>query len=296
MADAQFLSGDLTSLLEALPRGQLVEITRRAAVGAFGATCRKLLGNTSLADFVKSIFPGIPDEQIPGVTREMALCAIRNTCWPQLLSLPGEWHVKVRCLNPVRAQALRERKGPAIIAFWHHGATHMVSLGLQTIGVPAVVIGAFMPGGWFKRTVSPDMKFVLSGDARQSAVALKMALDRLKQGGAVAVAVDGSSGPGSIEVPFMGRKFPIARGMAVLARLTGAPIIPALATWIGKDWSIDFRIYEALSLPPLNLMSAEDWERAAVNTTVKHFEKVVRTFPGQSRLEQLVRLNMFPRL
>lgn len=296
MADAQFLSGDLTSLLEALPRGQLVEITRRAAIGAFGATCRKLLGNTSLADFVKSIFPQIPDAQIPAVTEEMALCAIRNTCWPQLLSLPGEWHVKVRCLNPVRARALRERKGPAIIAFWHHGATHMVSLGLQTIKVPAVVIGAFMPGGWFKRAVSADMKFVLSGDARQSTIALKMALDRLRQGGAVAVAVDGSSGPGQIEVPFLGRRFPIARGMAVLARLTGAQIIPVLASWIGKEWSIDFRIYEALPLPPLDSLSADDWEREVVTTTVKHFEKVVCTFPGQSRLEQLARLNMFPLL
>jgi lauroyl/myristoyl acyltransferase len=296
MADEPPLSQDLATVLEELPRGHLVEITRRAAVGSFGAMCRGLLGDTSVEDFLKSLFPELSDAQIPAVIKELALCSIRNTCWPQLLSLPGEWKVRTRCLTPKKAQSLRERKGPAIIAFWHHGATHMVSLGLHAIGVPALVIGARMPGGWFRRTVSGDMRFVMSGDARQSAVALKAALDRLRKGGVVVAAVDGSSGKERIELPFLGRKVLVAKGVAVLARLTGAQIIPALATWRDKSWSFDFRIYDPLPLPSLTSMKTDDWDSEVITMAVRHFEGVVRTFPGQCRLEKVASLLKCPRV
>jgi lauroyl/myristoyl acyltransferase len=294
MADEPPLINDLAIILEELPRGHLVEITRRAAGGSFGAMCRALLGETSLEDFLRSLFPELTDAQIPLVAKETALCAIRNTCWPQLLSLPGEWKVHTRCLNARRAAALREKMGPAIIAFWHHGATHMVSLGLHSIGVPAVVLGARMPGGWFQRTVSRDMRFAMTGDARQSTLALKVSLDRLRKGGVVVAAVDGSSGQDRIEVPFLGRKVPVAKGLAVLARLTGARVIPVLATWGEKNWTIDFRIYDALPLPPLASMKTEDWDREVITIAVKHFEGVVRAFPGQCRLEQVTRLLKYP--
>ncbi len=289
MTEEQLLSRALTTTLGALPNAQLVEITRRAALGSFEAACRGLLRGTPLADVMKSLFPEIPEDRLAAVERDIALTAIRNTSWGHLLSLPGQWDVCIRCHHHGQTQPLRERSGPAIAAMWHLGADHMVCLGLRAIGVPAMFVGSRMPGAWFRHGALPGMEFVLSGETGQSTIALKRMIDRLRKGGVVAIAADGSSGQRDVEMSFLGRRMLFSRGIAVLARLTRAPIVPILATWGAKDWSIDFHTFDALPLPPLDVTKPEDWEREAIVTTVKFFEGIVRAHPGQVRLEQIMR-------
>ncbi len=294
MADDQVLSRELTSLLEALPPAQLVEFTRRAAVGQYQAARRRTLAGTSLEGLLKSMFTEFSDAMIAEIASEIALCAIRNACWTHLLSLPGQWEVQMRCLNGAAAQRLRERNGPAIVAFWHHGATHMVALGLQSIGVKALILVAREQAPWFRHALAADMEVAVCGHPHQAVTALKKALDRLRKGGTVMVAVDGPHGQRNVAVRFFGRSVEFTRGIAVLARLTGAPIVPALATWAGRDWKLDFEVFDALPLPPVASMIPEDWDREVLAVTVRFFEGVIRTSPGQSRLESLAKIAKAP--
>jgi lauroyl/myristoyl acyltransferase len=289
MADAQSLSSDLTTLLGALPRGQLVEITRRAALGSFDATRRGLLGEKPLGALLKSLLPELSDQQVPAFAQRIALVAIRNSCWSGLQSLPGQWSVEIRCRTPEAAEALRNRKGPAIVAFWHHGATHMIALALHAIGVPALVVGGRTPPEWVTRTISPEMKFIPSRGARNAALALKLSLDRLRKGGVVTMAADGDDGHVSAKAPFLGRSVPVTSGMAALARITGAPIIPVLTSWGEQDWTVDFRIFDAVATPQVGSRDRGDWELEAMTGVAQRFEQIVRATPGQLRIECMAR-------
>src|SRR5262249_7739571 len=155
---------------------------------------------------------------------EMTLCALRNRCWSQMLSLPDTRRFQMRCPNPKRAQALRDRQGPAILTFWHLGASFMMGIGLQRIGLTGTIIARNPPPSWYRRVVSPQTKMVvISNDPGKATIALKMALDDLRKGGVVVLALDGSQGQKDFSVPFLGRRIPVSRGIAVLSRLTGAP-------------------------------------------------------------------------
>jgi len=168
-------------------------------------------------------------------------------------------------------------------------------MGLQAIGVPAVIVGLRQPHEWFWRTKLPETKFVSSADTLQSAIALKTAVERLRQGGVVVMAVDGRKGLNEMTAPLLGYRIHIAKGIGVLARLTGASIIPALATWGSGDWSIDYRIFDPLPLPPLASMKPDDWDREIVGRAVRFFEEILRTYPGQWRLDRLAGLAKYPR-
>ena len=291
MPDELPLSRELGSLLGGLPHRQLVEVMRRSALGAFEAERRAHLGDTTLPQLLKSLFPGLPQDRIDPVAREISLCAIRNKCWGRLLSRPAHREIQMRCLNEAATRQLCERKGPAIVALWHHGVPGMAPLGLQCIGVPSLIVSRSGPSDWLRRLLSRDMKIVVSGDTRQGALILKEALDRLRAGGVVAMAIDGGDGKLAIPLPFLGRRMMLARGIAVLSRLTGAPIFPALATWGNADWSLDFRLFGPVAMPPVNSMTPDAWQREVVAATVRRFESIVRGTPGQCRLDILGQLS-----
>lgn len=294
MPDDLPLSRELGSLLMELPHRQLVEVMRRSAVGAFEAECRAHLGDTTLPQVVESIFPRLPKDRIDAVAREISLCAIRNKAWGRLLSRPGHREIQMRCVGETAIRQLRERNGPAVVALWHHGAPGMAPLGLQCIGVPSLIISRSGPSDWLEQLLSKEMKVIASGDSGQGALVLKESLERLKEGGVVAMAIDGGDGKRATPLSFLGRKLVLARGIAVLSRLTGAPIFPALATWGTGDWSFEFRLFEPVAVPPVNAMAPDDWEREAMATTARRFEAIVRSTPGQCRLEILSQLFKAP--
>lgn len=294
MPDDLPLSRELGSLLMELPHRQLVEVMRRSAVGAFEAECRAHLGQATLPQVVESIFPRLPKDRIEAVAREISLCAIRNKSWGRLLSRPGHREIQMRCFGDVAIRQLRERKGPAIVALWHHGVPGMAPLGLQCIGVPSLIVSRSGPSDWLERLLSKDMKIVVSGDSGQGALVLKESLDRLKAGGVVAMAIDGGDGKLAIPLSFLGRRLMLARGIAVLSRLAGAPIFPALATWGTADWSLDFRLFDPVATPAVDSMAPGAWEREAVAATVRRFEAIVRSTPGQCRLDILGQLMKAP--
>jgi len=290
MPDDLPLSRELGALLMELPHRQLVEVMRRSAVGTFEAECRAHLGDNTLGQVVESLFPRLPKDRIDGVGREISLCAIRNRFWGRLLLGPGRREIQMRCFGDVAIRQLRERTGPAIVALWHHGAPGMAPLGLQCIGVPSLIVSRSGPSDWLERLLSKDMRVIV----HDGALVLKESLDRLKTGGVVAMAIDGGDGKLAIPLSFLGRRLIFARGIAVLSRLAGAPIFPAIATWGTADWSLDFRLFDPVATPPVDSMTPDAWERETVAATVRRFEAIVRATPGQCRLDILGQLMKAP--
>ncbi len=170
----------------------------------------------------------------------------------------------------------------------------MAPLGLQHIGVPSLIVSTPGPIAWFRKNLSREIKIVATGNSRLGALALKEALDRLRNGGVVVMAADGGDGKKDITLPFLGRQMKFTRGMAVLSRLTGAPILPALATWGDCDWTFDFHLFDPVTMPPMGYMAPHAWEREVVAATVRRFEEIVKATPGQCRLDILGQLSKAP--
>ncbi len=104
---------------------------------------------------------------------------------------------------------------------------------------------------------------------------LKSILQRLKQGGIVAFVVDEDKGKGGVAVEFFGRTVMTAAGPAVIARRTGAPIIPMFCVRHGRTYTIHIE-HEV----PIDETSADPIV-ACVAAYTKVVESYIRRYPDQ---------------
>jgi hypothetical protein len=120
-------------------------------------------------------------------------------------------------------------RGPAILTTFHTGSIHALGFALERMPEPVL---AFREGTLFtpKGTLTQE---TTEGDARHRAGTFHRALLRLRAGGLVVLAADVAPGA-SIQVPFLGRTLPLARGPFALARMSGAPIVPLIARRDGR--------------------------------------------------------------
>lgn len=296
MAEPRSLLLDLSTLFDALPQAQLVEVSRRAAFGGLQSVCRRELGGQKLENVVAALFPGFPRERVIRVARAISLNAVRNGCWKSVMQLPGQWKVAIRCPDRAATEALRAHQGPVILAFWHFGPVNMLAIGLKRLGVPASIISRATPSRWTKDVASDDMKLLSVADNSPApgVTTVRQALDQLKKGGNVAIAVDGSAGKQTITLPFLGRQFPVSRGVAGLARLTGATIIPCSMEWGRTDWSMAIRIFDPIPQPAAPPENTAAYEQAVLATVVRCFETYGRSHPGQFKIDQLAMIVKAP--
>jgi lauroyl/myristoyl acyltransferase len=107
---------------------------------------------------------------------------------------------------------------------------------------------------------------------------VKAAIRTLRGGGAVLLAVDRDIQGHGACVPFFGRPARIPLGAAELARLTGAPILPAISRRLPNGQA--FVTIEA----PLEMAKTADARADAEDTTarlIQRFEPYIRSDPGQ---------------
>ncbi len=157
--------------------------------------------------------------------------ALRSTRW----TLEGEAH-----LAPFLAG------GPLIVACWHERLALMPALWLRARRRPEVhgrqifllvsrhrdgqLIGTILRGF--------GLGVVLGSTTRGGAAGLKGSLDRLGQGAIVGIAPDGPQGPPRTPAP----------GVAALAALSGAPVLPCAAQ-TRRRWTLSSWDRMALPLP-----------------------------------------------
>jgi lauroyl/myristoyl acyltransferase len=136
--------------------------------------------------------------------------------------------------------------------------------------------------------------YVLAGGGEaERAAALWRAVRYLKDGGLVLIAADGLAGDRTRPVEFLGRRILLARGPFVLARLSGAPLIPIVASWT-SDRQIRVEQGSALDVgvPPSN---GEAFEAAAARATASWMERRVLQSPRELRPHTIRWLQTAPR-
>lgn len=289
MAEPSANTDDSRTLLGALTREQLVEISRTSALEGLQAICRRELRGRIVLNVIADLFPELPRDRISAVTHQIGFNAIRNVCLKTVASVPGPWQALVRCPDRDHAQAVRDLEGPAILAFWHFGPVNMLPLGFQRIGVSAPVFTRATPTGW-----TANVERLTVHDPQQSVSALRRALQHLKKGGKVAVAIDGSMGKRDVEIPFLGRRFAVSRGASGLARLTGAPVIPCTMQWESKGWEMSVRVFEPLPRPSTS--DPDAFERELLVSAGRCFESYCRRHPGQLKIDQIAEIIDSPAL
>jgi lauroyl/myristoyl acyltransferase len=104
---------------------------------------------------------------------------------------------------------------------------------------------------------------------------LKKALGILRNNGAMIYLPDGPFGGREIDVQILGREVTIRTGLAEVARIAGAPIIPAFAVASRSRVLLTYG-------EPIKIGSAEDIEHFA-NCYAKLYESVMREYPQAVR-------------
>ena len=155
--------------------------------------------------------------------------ALRSTRW----TLEGEEH-----LAPFLAS------GALIVACWHERLALMPALWLHARGRPGgrgrqvVLLVSRHRDGQLIGTILRrfGLGVVLGSTSRGGAAGLKGSLDRLGQGAVIGIAPDGPRGPPRTAAP----------GVAALAALSGAPVLPCAAQTT-RRWTL--RSWDRMALP-----------------------------------------------
>lgn len=129
-----------------------------------------------------------------------------------LVKVPDEW---------------RRLEGPCILGTFHVGALHAVGAALEALGKPVLGVRE-------GRLFEPRPPLELISTRQQRAAVMLRAVEYLRAGKLVVLALDGAADT-MIETTCLGHRLALARGAFALARMTGAPIVPIVMRWHGTD-------------------------------------------------------------
>jgi len=138
-------------------------------------------------------------------------------CWLvayyiKFIDLTGSWTE-----NGSESMSRLSANGDTIIAAFWHGRLLMAPTGWQKRGPLSVIISKHNDGELIARTVRHfGVNSIRGSTSRGGATALREMLKTLKNGGNVAITPDGPRGP----------RMNVQAGIILLARLSGAPIVP----------------------------------------------------------------------
>lgn len=289
------LTRSVDALLDDLPADVLRQYIRNRTLLPFA-------NNGRLVEAVEDLFGPLTAERRREIAEGISLVEVKN--W----GIRAAWDVGgleavvpfVRCAEPEKLQEFHKNRRPAILAFMHLGARFAVGPALRKIGIHAAIIAIFpveLSAEDVQAFVSlqPGLSYLrLTAGGIGGATAFMRAIEQLRKGGVVAAGIDGQQGGSDFPLPFLGRRISVKRGIAALARLTGAPIIPIALAFSPTGWNIDFQIGEPLTGPANT--EPEQFERVLTEQVMHWFEAYVREHPEQLRTERLGWLWKAPRV
>jgi lauroyl/myristoyl acyltransferase len=277
------------ALLEELPRKLAVDLAAQTSLAIIDSQTRQQLGERTLHDAVATLFPSETKERLAQIADEIALHAFQDFSLRQTLRDVPRVNLDRLIGTPDQA-AIRDfsgRRGPHILGLCHIGPKGLTELALDHFQIPALVLAKEAPWPSVARSISQRIRFSMVGDDHVSrGLALKRAIDELRAGGTVAVAIDGRQGDALVDAPFLGGRIRMGRGAGVLGRLTGAPIVPCALTW-GAGWKMNLQIFDALRSPSAPAADAEIFEKETAAIAAEWLENFTRKNPGQLQLYRL---------
>ena len=254
-----------------------------AWAGAVGGLAQRLGRSGPAVAEVARFFSQAPAAAAE-TARQIAAVAARNRALRRLLERrgPGAIEPWVRFAGE---EVLAERlatKTPAILLVVPRGPRIVTATGLRRLGAPALIV-AGLPRqpytAWGFEVCDPGT------GGRLGAIALKTAVDRLRAGGWVVAALEGEVGAGARPLPILGGSIALRPGIAVMARLGGAPIFPVAAAWGAGG-----RVLELAVHPPLRAAAAPDSggaDQQLLADLARQVADLVAAAPGQCDLRFL---------
>lgn len=196
-----------------------------ALADRLGALRNRVTGRWPAAAEVQSLFSHFTPRDAARAAAAVGALHERNRVLVRSLLRYGSGSVRPLLTLPEAFAGLR---GPRILATFHTGAVHAIGPALEELGLPFL---ALRLGSLFKPAGALEIVST-KGDGQSRAAALHRALESLRGGGMVVLALDVASGE-AIETRCLGRRLRLAPGAFALARWTGAPIVPIVARWSG---------------------------------------------------------------
>ncbi|HSF86810.1 MAG TPA: phosphatidylinositol mannoside acyltransferase [Acidimicrobiia bacterium] len=172
-----------------------------------------------------------------------------------------------------------------IVALPHLGNWEMAGIAADDLGARMLAAAEALPNqkivDWFIETRNAmNIDVVIVGRDRSSTAAL---LNRLKEGGAIALLSDRDLSQRGIEVEFFGERTTLPAGPAALAERTGAALLP-VGCYFRRGRGHDFEVAPPIPIPDLPTKAAR--VAAMTQEFAYELERLIRKAPEQWHLFQ----------
>lgn len=187
-------------------------------------------------------------------------------------------------------QLLKEGR-PVVLTTWHAGPTIGIWAGLSAMPIRLMRVQETRwdaaPSGW---------KILITHGPRGGGPILKQCLKHLRSGGWTANPFDTFTfEPAHLRLKCLGRSVRIPRGIAALAEMSGAALIPVAARWTGDGRGIEVEVQDPIDTARRAGETDGDYERRVLEATVSRMEAYLRESPHElNRMRLRFLLNQPP--
>jgi lauroyl/myristoyl acyltransferase len=191
------------------------------------------LGRGVSVDAIGEVLPDLDSAELEAARRATWASSLRCAVLAAALSVAGAPRPYPRLVGGPDPAAIQ---APAVLATFHVGPLQAMGLLFERLAADVLVLQAATENE-FPPPRPGFTRMDVGDDQWQRAAAFRNALEALRSGEFVCLAVDGKGAP-LVEAPLLGRRIGLARGAFALARMTGAPIIPVAPRWRGTGIGI----------------------------------------------------------
>ncbi|HUO84637.1 MAG TPA: lysophospholipid acyltransferase family protein [Thermoanaerobaculia bacterium] len=220
---------------------------------------------------VGALFPHIPTQRHRDIASEIAAESFRVL----VIGMVGRGRTMTRLLDPAgidHLSAAVTTQGGAVLLTWHFGSP--VALSFAAEQLPIKVRS-------FRMKVMPELTSALVTKMKPQgrAATLLEAVRWVRGGGVVGFAPDAPDGTRPVLCPFLGRLVPVQHGAAFIARITGAPLVPALAVWNPRRRIVEIDCSPPVPFADLDPRDPQAFDEELTRRIAAHFEAKARERP-----------------
>jgi len=260
---------------------------RFAAILGRIAAQRANSAHAPTAENVEELFGTLEPGRIQRIRREIASQEFRDEALRHLLGHRGLDPIFV-LVKTVRAESFRQLWSagtPIVVVGWHQGPARAASLALRKLGIPTLF--AIRSANREPDRDGDIVRYAHLNGTADDARFLKRAHRALLDGSVVGLHIDWLRDTGE-EAHILGRSVRVGRGAVVLARITGARLVPVTRRFLGSTGYVEVTLHAPIADADLDPAAGPAFEHALLERAVAWFEASIRSDPGSLRLEQMM--------
>lgn len=230
---------------------------------------------------VGTLLPHVPENARARIVRRSRAEAMRSLLLVETVRHYGLG--SVRKLVPPNA-AMASLRPPLIVGVFHIGPVIALTTAIEQLrGNVFVLRRSTLP---LERVPSITIETAV-GDEQRRALAFHRALERLKAGEFVIMALDPEHAF-RLPVPCLGRTLQLARGPFALARIAGVPVVPVIPRWRGTE--VELVVGEPFAASTED-GTADDFELSLAESAGRWLERYLLEHPEElsTRIVELLK-------